>query len=310
MVVVAKPHGYPLSPTLSPSLTVRLKTKCHGCPDTAWLLFLLFAIGLVVLVALSVYLSKKRLNLSVLGIGVVSGGLWYCGTVYPTPTHPTLPTHVPTCGRLVSPKLLMLLVWSRLPAGLPANPEHLCSLQVRLAACPDVAVQFPVPRQLQPRAACSRVQVGAEVGFVASRNCVRGWMLFPLCAPGRKPSRGHGYTCARTLHPHAHPAPAFHPPCHSHTPPPPLPPTLSFSVTFESKWMVTEALPLILLAAVLVVMACTRVLQLMQRTVFHVLPFGALSDTSLVNVCIGVLISGSYYLYFCKRVPSDCPLFF
>ena len=45
--------------------------SCHACPNTAWLLFLLFSIGLVVLVALSVYLSKKRLNLAVLGIGVV-----------------------------------------------------------------------------------------------------------------------------------------------------------------------------------------------------------------------------------------------
>ncbi len=41
-----------------------------GCPNTAWLLFLLFASGLVALVAFSVYLSKKRLNLAVLGIGV------------------------------------------------------------------------------------------------------------------------------------------------------------------------------------------------------------------------------------------------
>jgi hypothetical protein len=41
------------------------------CPNTAWLLFLLFALGLVFLVAVSVYLSRKRLNLAVLGIGVV-----------------------------------------------------------------------------------------------------------------------------------------------------------------------------------------------------------------------------------------------
>jgi hypothetical protein len=32
----------------------------------------MFAVGLVVLVAASVYLSKKRLNLAALGIGVVS----------------------------------------------------------------------------------------------------------------------------------------------------------------------------------------------------------------------------------------------
>ena len=44
---------------------------CKKCPNTAWLLFLMFSFGLVVLVAVSVYLSKKRLNLAVLGIGVV-----------------------------------------------------------------------------------------------------------------------------------------------------------------------------------------------------------------------------------------------
>jgi hypothetical protein len=49
----------------------RLRGKCTMCPNTAWLLFLLFAFGLVFLVALSVYLSRKRLNLAVLGIGVV-----------------------------------------------------------------------------------------------------------------------------------------------------------------------------------------------------------------------------------------------
>ena len=50
----------------------RLRNTCHACPNTAWLLFLLFALGLIFLVAVSVYLSKKRLNLAVLGIGVVS----------------------------------------------------------------------------------------------------------------------------------------------------------------------------------------------------------------------------------------------
>ena len=53
-------------------MCISLRGKCVGCPNTAWLLFLLFATALVALVALSVYLSKKRLNLAVLGIGVVS----------------------------------------------------------------------------------------------------------------------------------------------------------------------------------------------------------------------------------------------
>ena len=45
--------------------------SCHQCPNTAWLLFLMFSVGLLVLVGVSVYLSKKRLNLAALGIGVV-----------------------------------------------------------------------------------------------------------------------------------------------------------------------------------------------------------------------------------------------
>jgi len=75
----------------------------------------------------------------------------------------------------------------------------------------------------------------------------------------------------------------------------PLP---SFTVNYEAKWMVTESLPLILLGAVGVVVLATRLLQLMQRVVFRVLPFGALGNLSLVDVCIGILITGSYYLYF------------
>ena len=61
----------------------RLRSKCHKCPNTAWALFLLFSFGLVALVSLSVYLSKKRLNLAVLGIGIVRT-LCPCGR----PSHP------------------------------------------------------------------------------------------------------------------------------------------------------------------------------------------------------------------------------
>ena len=55
----------------------RLNGTCHACPNTAWLLFLMFSIALVAIVAMSVYLSRKRLNLSALGIGIVSGA-WLC----------------------------------------------------------------------------------------------------------------------------------------------------------------------------------------------------------------------------------------
>ncbi len=50
----------------------RVRDVCKKCPNTAWLLFLMFALVLIALVAISVYLSKKRLNLAILGIGVVS----------------------------------------------------------------------------------------------------------------------------------------------------------------------------------------------------------------------------------------------
>ena len=52
----------------------RLRESCKACPNTAWLLFLLFAFALIALVSVSVYLSKKRLNLAILGIGVVREG--------------------------------------------------------------------------------------------------------------------------------------------------------------------------------------------------------------------------------------------
>ena len=54
-----------------PAFHCRLRDICKACPNTAWILFLIFAVALVALVSVSVYLSKKRLNLSILGIGVV-----------------------------------------------------------------------------------------------------------------------------------------------------------------------------------------------------------------------------------------------
>ena len=85
-----------------------------------------------------------------------------------------------------------------------------------------------------------------------------------------------------------------------------LAPECSFSVNYAAKWLVTEALPLILVASVLVVLVGTRALQFMQRKVFKVVPFGAAGEMNLVDVCIGILISGSYYLYF--RTSCKCVL--
>ena len=38
--------------------------------------------------------------------------------------------------------------------------------------------------------------------------------------------------------------------------------------------------------------------QVVQQRVFHVLPFGANAEVGIADVCIGILITGSYYLYF------------
>ncbi len=43
----------------------------------------------------------------------------------------------------------------------------------------------------------------------------------------------------------------------------------------------------------------TKLLQEVQRRVLKMLPFGALSELNLLDVCIGIFITGTYYLYFC-----------
>lgn len=39
-------------------------------------------------------------------------------------------------------------------------------------------------------------------------------------------------------------------------------------------------------------------MQLFQEHVLHMLPFGALSKFNVVDTCVGILISGSFMLYF------------
>ena len=58
------------------STAYRLKSTCHPCPNTAWLLFLLFSLAIMALVAIAVYLSKKKINLAGLSIGVVRVAEW------------------------------------------------------------------------------------------------------------------------------------------------------------------------------------------------------------------------------------------
>ena len=55
----------------------RLNSTCHTCPNTAWLLFLLFSLAILTSVATAVYLSKKKINFAGLSIGVVSCGNWF-----------------------------------------------------------------------------------------------------------------------------------------------------------------------------------------------------------------------------------------
>lgn len=59
-----------------------------------------------------------------------------------------------------------------------------------------------------------------------------------------------------------------------------------------------QSLPLILLGATYLVWVSTRALQLLQSRVFHVLPFGSMSPTSLSDTCVGIVISGVYMMYF------------
>ena len=77
-----------------------------------------------------------------------------------------------------------------------------------------------------------------------------------------------------------------------------LAPECSVSVSFEEKWYVVQALPFVLFMGICIVISATRLVQVVQVKVFHTLPFGALSAMSLVDVCIGIFVSGIFMLYF------------
>ena len=49
----------------------RLRGECKGCPNTAWLLFVSYPLGILGAVLVAMYLSKKRINMSGLSLGVV-----------------------------------------------------------------------------------------------------------------------------------------------------------------------------------------------------------------------------------------------
>ena len=76
-----------------------------------------------------------------------------------------------------------------------------------------------------------------------------------------------------------------------------LAPECTVTLNYETKWYIVELLPAILLGGIVVVVAFTRILQEVQRVVLRRLPFGALSNVSLVDVCIGIFISGTFMMY-------------
>ncbi len=77
-----------------------------------------------------------------------------------------------------------------------------------------------------------------------------------------------------------------------------LAPECNFTVNFETKWFMTQSLPLVLGLSIVSIVMMTRLLQQAQRFIFHVVPFGATAQLSLVDASIGILITGVYHLYF------------
>jgi hypothetical protein len=72
----------------------------------------------------------------------------------------------------------------------------------------------------------------------------------------------------------------------------------SVSVNFTTRWYAVQALPLVLLAAILVVCCTIKAMQWVQRVVLRVLPFGAIGGLSLLDIAVGLQLAGSYTLYF------------
>jgi hypothetical protein len=66
---------------------------------------------------------------------------------------------------------------------------------------------------------------------------------------------------------------------------------------FHVNRLIVQSLPLVLMGGIVVVMLATRLVQLVQTHLMRMLPFGALSNFSLVDVCVGVLVSGLFMMY-------------
>jgi hypothetical protein len=64
---------------------IAIACRCITCPATAWLLFLLFSLAILAAVTSAVYLSKKRINMAGLSVGLVCAvapGPWDSNTLY------------------------------------------------------------------------------------------------------------------------------------------------------------------------------------------------------------------------------------
>ena len=63
-----------------------------------------------------------------------------------------------------------------------------------------------------------------------------------------------------------------------------------------------------LVITVIVVLASARVFQLGQRLLLGRLPTGATSAVHLIDVCLGIVLTGLYYVYFGECV-FVCPIY-
>jgi hypothetical protein len=72
--------------------------------------------------------------------------------------------------------------------------------------------------------------------------------------------------------------------------------------------LVVQALPLILAGGVGVVLFGARAVQWTQSHVFHVLPFGALTNFDVMDACTGILVSGLFMMYFGEFGPTRSSL--
>ena len=70
------------------------------------------------------------------------------------------------------------------------------------------------------------------------------------------------------------------------------------SLNYEAKWYVIQSLPVLLLVGIVTVVVTIRAVQTVQVRLLGRLPFGALSALNLIDVCIGIYISGLFMMYF------------